>query len=118
MEVIAADRPTATAAAIPAALPLVLHARVITGAGGGPEKTILNSPRFLPPLGYRSICAYLRTQGDDAFEVVRRRADEWSAPLLEIDDGGALDLGVFRRALQICRDSGVAIWHGHDYKSN
>ena len=38
-------------------LPMVLHTRVITGQGGGPDKTILNSPRFLPPLGYQSVCA-------------------------------------------------------------
>lgn len=31
--------------------PLVLHYCVISGQFGGPEKTILNSPRFLAPLG-------------------------------------------------------------------
>jgi hypothetical protein len=27
--------------------PRVLHLRVVAGTGGGPEKTILNSPRFI-----------------------------------------------------------------------
>ena len=35
--------------------PVVFDTRVVTGAGGGPEKTILNSPRFLEPLGYRML---------------------------------------------------------------
>lgn len=99
-------------------LPLVLHTRVVTGAGGGPEKTILNSPRFLPPLGYRSMCAYMHPPGDAGFEPLRQRAQEWNAPLLEIDDGGPLDWNVYRRYLEICREQRVAIWHGHDYKSN
>jgi glycosyltransferase involved in cell wall biosynthesis len=99
-------------------LPLVLHTRVVTGAGGGPEKTILNSPRCLPPLGYRSICAYMRAPKDAGFEAIRQRAKQWQAPLMEIDDAGALDLSIFRRYLQICREQNVAIWHGHDSKSN
>jgi len=100
-------------------LPLVLHTRVVTGAGGGPDKTILNSPRFLPELGYRSICAYMRSPNDAGFAVIRRRAGEWSAPLLEVDDGGPLAFrSIIRRYNAICRDNNVAIWHGHDYKSN
>ena len=99
-------------------LPLVLHTRVVTGAGGGPEKTILNSPRFLPELGYRSICAYMRPANDAGFAAIRRRAEHWNAPLIEIDDGGPFDFSVFRRYLQICQEQRIAIWHGHDYKSN
>ena len=36
-------------------LPVVLDTRVVTGTGGGPDKTILNSPRFLEPMGYRNL---------------------------------------------------------------
>ena len=116
MEALQVDYRRETAA--PTKLPLVLHVRVVTGAGGGPEKTILNSPRFLPDLGYQSICAYLRPAGDVEFSTIRRRAKEWSAPLLEVTDAGAVDFGVFRECLRICRDNQVAVWHGHDYKSN
>lgn len=100
------------------ALPVVLHTRVVTGEGGGPEKTILNSPRFLPRLGYRSICAYMRSPQDEGFAAIRERAAEWQAPLIEVDDHGPLDFELFRKFLQICRENQVAIWHGHDYKSN
>lgn len=99
-------------------LPLVLHARVVTGSGGGPEKTILNSPRFLPPLGYRAICAYLRPPDDAGFEKIRAAATRWNAPLIEIEDSGPFDTSILSECLQICRDRNVAIWHGHDYKSN
>lgn len=99
-------------------LPLVLHTRVVTGVGGGPEKTILNSPRFLPELGYRSVCAYMRPAGDSGFAALRSKASEASATLIEIDDGGPFDFALLRKFTEICRSQRVAIWHGHDYKSN
>ena len=34
---------------------VVLETRVVSGAGGGPDKTILNSPRFLWSAGYRTV---------------------------------------------------------------
>src|SRR5688572_15144417 len=85
------------------ALPVVLEARVVTGAGGGPDKTILNSPRFLDPNGYRTICAYLRPPGDAGFEQLRQRAEQWNAPLYEIDDRGPWDVRVFPHLLRLCR---------------
>jgi glycosyltransferase involved in cell wall biosynthesis len=98
--------------------PVVLEVRVVTGSGGGPDKTILNSPRYLGRYGYRTVCAYLRPPGDLGFERLRERARCWSAPLVEIDDRGPWDLGVVRSMLALCRSERVAIWHGHDYKSN
>lgn len=98
--------------------PMVLHTRVITGAGGGPDKTILNSPRFLGELGYRSVCAFLRPPKDVAFQVIRERAIAARAQIEEIDDRGALDWRVIPRMLEICRRLNVEIWHAHDYKTN
>ncbi|HTU89669.1 MAG TPA: glycosyltransferase, partial [Gemmataceae bacterium] len=40
------------------------------------------------------------------------------APLLAIPDSGPWDWRVPGRMLEICRRERVAIWHGHDYKSN
>lgn len=97
---------------------VVLETRVVTGAGGGPEKTILNSPRFLHGTGYRTLCAYMRPPEDRRFEELRRRAKQWQAPLFEIEDRGPWDWQVAMRFLQICRRERVSIWHGHDYKSN
>lgn len=99
-------------------MPVVLDTRVVTGAGGGPEKTILNSPRFLEPAGYRMLCAYMRPPGDPGFAELERRAKALGAPLIAVDDRGPLDLNVPRELLRICRRERVTIWHAHDYKSN
>src|SRR4051812_14721168 len=98
--------------------PVVLDTRVVTGAGGGPEKTILNSPRYLEPAGYRMLCAYMHPPGDPGFDQIRRRARELGAPLLSVPDRGPLDPGVLTRLLEICRRERVTDWHAHDYKSN
>jgi glycosyltransferase involved in cell wall biosynthesis len=104
-----------TAAAAP---PTILEVRVVTGTGGGPEKTILNSPRFLDPHGFRTICAYMHPPGDRGFEVLRRRGQSLGAQLVSVPDRGPFDLSVIRNLIRLCREEQVAVWHGHDYKSN
>jgi glycosyltransferase involved in cell wall biosynthesis len=99
-------------------LPVVLDARVVTGAGGGPDKTILNSPRFFAKAGYRMLCAYMHPPGDAGFEQLKEKATAWGAPLFSIPDRGAWDWQVITRLLSLCRRERVRIWHGHDYKSN
>jgi glycosyltransferase involved in cell wall biosynthesis len=98
--------------------PVVLDVRVVTGTGGGPDKTILNSPRFLEPMGYRNLCAYMHPPGDPCFEILRKRAEDWNAPLISIPDRGPWDWRVVTQLLAVCRRENVAIWHGHDYKSD
>ena len=100
------------------AAPVVLDARVVTGAGGGPEKTILNSPRFLEPLGYRMVCAYLHPPGDPGFDTIARTAAKYRAPLVAIPDRGAWDWRVVPKMLAVCKREKVSVWHGHDYKTN
>ena len=98
--------------------PLVLHVRVVTGVGGGPEKTILNSPRFYGPLGYLSHLAYLHPPGDPGFEALRERGRALQAEVISVPDRGPFDLSVLWRLIRLCREQRVAIWHGHDYKSD
>ena len=99
-------------------MPNVLHVRVVSGSGGGPEKTIINSPRFLTPFGYPCQCAYMYPPGDPGFDTLQRRADAAQCPLIGIEDRGALDFSVVKKLYKICKESNVQIWHGHDYKSN
>jgi glycosyltransferase involved in cell wall biosynthesis len=99
-------------------MPVVLDTRVVNGTGGGPDKTILNSPRFLAAAGYKNLCAYMHPPGDPGFRYLRQKARAWQAPLLSVPDAGPLDWSVIPRLLEICRRERVAIWHGHDYKSN
>lgn len=98
--------------------PLVLHARVVAGAGGGPDKTVLNSPRFLHAYGYDCTCAYLRSPIDKEFLAIRQKAASLAAQMIEVDDRGPFDIAVCNRLLQICRERDVTIWHAHDYKTN
>ena len=97
---------------------VVLETRVVRGSGGGPDKTILNSPRFLEGQGYRVVCAYMHPPDDPGFSALRKKAEQWGARLLSVPDRGPIDLRVLREFLRICRRERVTIWHGHDYKSN
>lgn len=102
----------------PVEMPVVFDTRVVTGSGGGPDKTILNSPRFLVPLGYRMLCGYLTPPGDPGYAEIIQKAEKYAAPLCTIPDRGPWDWRVIRRLLSVCRSENVKIWHGHDYKTN
>ena len=104
--------------AVSPAADMVLHVRVVTETGGGPEKTILNSPSHLAKHGYRGLCAYLHPPNDPGFAEIRARADSMGVELISVPDRGAWDLSVVWRLLRICRSRNIGIWHGHDYKSN
>jgi glycosyltransferase involved in cell wall biosynthesis len=90
----------------------------VTGCGGGPDKTILNSPRFLSPLGYRMVCGYLHPPTDPGFQEIVGKALRYAAPLVSVPDRGPWDWRVVSELLAVCRREQVAVWHGHDYKTN
>lgn len=96
----------------------VLHVRVVTGRGGGPEKTIINSPRFLSSTRYEEIACYLHPPDDPDFETIRERAAAAHCPLISIPDRHPLSIRTLRQVAAVCRTHDVRIWHGHDYKSN
>ena len=102
----------------PDSRPVIFDTRVVTGSGGGPDKTILNSPRFLEPLGYRMLCGYLTPPGDPGYADIERKAAKYAAPLISIPDRGPTDWRIIPTLLKVCRDENVAVWHGHDYKTN
>ena len=90
------------------AVRVVFDARVVTGSGGGPDKTILNSPRFLAEHGYRNLCGYLYPPGDPGYDEIRRKAAKYEAPLVSIPDRGPFDWRVVRDLVRICRRERVA----------
>ena len=98
--------------------PTVLDVRVVTGTGGGADKTVLNAPRHLAQHGYRNLCAYMRHPKDRGFEHLVARASRLEAPVIPVDDWGPFDFRAIKSLLRICRDNNVAIWHAHEYKSN
>jgi len=96
----------------------VLHVRIVTGTGGGPEKTILNSPRQLERLGWDSVVVYLHPPGDPGFSVIEERARVAGAELIGIPESLPIDPRALRKLAKLCKQRGVTVWHGHDYKSN
>ncbi len=97
---------------------VVLHTRVVTDTGGGPDKTIFYSAPFLADTRYWLAAAYMHPPRDPGFASLRQRATAAGCPLIGVPDRGPLDRGVLRRMLNICKRYKVAVWHGHDYKSN
>jgi glycosyltransferase involved in cell wall biosynthesis len=69
-------------------------------------------------MGYDCLCAYLHPPDDPGFSVLADRARQWEAPLISVPDNGPFDLKILFHLLRICREHRVAIWHGHEYKSN
>lgn len=99
-------------------VPVILDARVLCGSGGGPDKTIINSPRFLDAAGYRMLCAYMHHPNDSGFATLKAKAANRNVDLISIPDHGPLDWRVVPRMLDLCRRERVNVWHGHDYKTN
>ncbi len=97
---------------------VVLHTRVVTDTGGGPDKTIFYSAPFLADSRYWLAAAYMHPPRDPGFAALRKRAEAAGCPLIGVPDKGPLDRNVLRRMLNICKRYNVAVWHGHDYKSN
>lgn len=111
-----AQRPSHTAtAATPAR---VLHVRVMAGTGGGPEKTILRSPRHVDPGRYDLTAAYITPRNNPGNPGLARAAADCGCPLAVIEEVGPLDPRAIGRLARLCDQRNVAIWHGHDYKSN
>lgn len=113
----AADQ-QATADTTDAAPVRVLHVRTMAGRGGGPEKTILRSPRHVDPQRYAMWAAYLHPSRDRGIEALRSDALALGCPLFSLPERCAVDPRPLWRLLGLCRRQRVNIWHGHDYKSN
>ena len=98
--------------------PVILDARVLRGSGGGPDKTIINSPRYLDADGYRMLCVYMHDPDDPGFKILRTKAEAKGVELISVADRGPLDWRVVPQMVEICKRERVDVWHGHDYKSN
>lgn len=95
----------------------ILELRTVTGSGGGPEKTILQSARLADTSRFNVVLAYIRNIRDPAFTVARR-ADELGVRFHDMPERGALDPTTPARLISLIRSEKVDIVHAHDYKSN
>jgi glycosyltransferase involved in cell wall biosynthesis len=96
----------------------MLHLRVVAGTGGGPEKTILNSPRFIREHGYNARVVYLAPPQDSIRESLLKRASIADCPLTILDDRGPTDWRVIREIIRICKQDRIDLIQSHDYKTN
>ena len=96
----------------------MMHLRVVAGTGGGPEKTILNSPRFIKQHGYDAHVVYLCPSDPVIQQSLRSRAEKLDCPLTLIEDRGIRDFSVVSKLLKFCREQKIDLLQAHDYKSN
>jgi glycosyltransferase involved in cell wall biosynthesis len=97
-------------------MPTVLHLRTVTGRGGGPEKTLLASPRFIGG-GYQLRLAYVRPVNDELYDMPARAAQA-GATLIDIPERVGFDPRTWWRLVNEVRHSRPDILHAHDYKTN
>ncbi len=96
----------------------ILHARVVAGSGGGPDKTILRSAAALDRSRYHAVAAYLHPAGDAGIDMLRTSASRLGMKLFSIPERGPFDLRSIRLLLDLCNRLHVDIWHAHDYKTD
>ena len=94
----------------------VLELRSATGAGGGPEKTILLGAEAADPRIAVTVC-YIRDARDEAFEI-GERARRRGVDYVEIVEHGSFDRRVWPALRRLVQDRGIDIVHSHDYKTD
>lgn len=97
---------------------MVLHVRVVTGKGGGPENSILRSGRFVDRSRYRVAAAYIHPHDDPGIHALAERAASYGLEFHAVPEHGPIDPSVVRELYGLCRRLHVAVWHAHDYKSD
>lgn len=96
----------------------ILHARVVAGPGGGPDKTIMRSARHIDPARYQLAAAYLHPADDTRIDVLRGAAGRCGMPIYTIPERGPIDWRAIRLMRDLCEKLHIDIWHGHDYKTD
>ena len=95
----------------------VLELRSATGAGGGPEKTILLGAATHDPRRFAVTVCYLRNRSD-ADTSIHARARAMGVQFLSIPERHSFDVAAWRSLKQIVRDRSIDIVHAHDHKSD
>lgn len=95
---------------------LILEVRTVTGFGGGPDKSILNSPKYLDKFGYKTLVVFLHPPEDPGIRTLLSRAESADVEAIAIPDRGPLDRKSFGELVSICKTRKPAIWHAHEDK--
>ena len=96
----------------------ILHVRCVNGYGGGPDKTVINSPRYYPEFGYSGLIAFLHPPGDPGIKEIRKRAEDAKCEALFIEDRGPSDFRILKKLVAIAKENKVDLWQSHDDKTN
>lgn len=95
----------------------ILELRSVVGAGGGPEKTILNGAHLADPARFAVTVCYLRAAGDAKFDIASRAA-ALRLDYVEIQEESSFDPLVWRSLRRLVYERGIDIVHAHDYKTD
>ena len=95
----------------------VLELRSVTGAGGGPEKTILMGAKLTDPRRIAITVCYLRSAADQNCNI-RHRATTLGLDYAEVVEHGAFDYRAWAALRGLVRARAIDIVHAHDYKTD
>lgn len=96
----------------------VLHARVVSNTGGGPDKTIMRSAAYLPRERYNVAACYLHPAGNTGIARLVDQAHAHGMPMHTIPERGAVDRRALHHLVDLCKRRRIDIWHSHDYKTD
>lgn len=96
----------------------VMHLRSATGQGGGPEKTILNSPLYVDRRQFEMAVVYLKKKGDPEFAIARKAQELGLEHFFVVEEGSQLDRSALAQVARLVREWKVDILHTHGYKSD
>lgn len=95
----------------------ILELRSSRGAGGGPEKTILQGAAQTDPARFAITVCYIRDARDTAFSLGTLAA-ELGVDYAEIEERHSFDPAIWPALRALVRDRHIDIVHAHEYKSD
>lgn len=96
----------------------IMHLRSATGNGGGPEKTILNSPRYIDSGQFEMSVVYLKKSSDPDFRVPEQAARLGLRRFYVVEEGSWFDRRAMARVRQLMDEQQIDVLHTHGYKSD
>ncbi len=96
----------------------ILHLRSATGQGGGPEKTILNSPRYLDTRAFEMGIIYLKKKDDRQFALTEKATQMGLKHFFVVEEGSQFDRQAMTQVKQLVQEWKADVLHTHGYKSD
>lgn len=96
----------------------ILHVRVVSGSGGGPDKTIARSAAYSDVEKFDIVSAYLYPKGSREIQEIYKAHAQHKQLMYGIPERGPVDFASVGELVRLCKARQVDIWHGHDYKSD